>query len=82
MVPVFCLSCNEMIIKKWESLVSKEGSCELDIWPSIQSLTSDVISRTGFGSNYKEGERIFELLSQQAQGIMKSWQGGNNIVTR
>ena len=65
MVPAFHLSGNEML-GKWENLVSSKGSCELDIWPDLQSLTGDVISRTAFGSNYEEGLHIFELIREQS----------------
>ncbi|CAI9272124.1 unnamed protein product [Lactuca saligna] len=65
MVPAFQLSSSEML-GKWEKLVSSKGSCELDIWPDLQALTSDVISRTAFGSNYEEGLQIFELIREQS----------------
>ncbi|KAI3519039.1 hypothetical protein L1887_08015 [Cichorium endivia] len=64
MVPAFHLSGSEML-EKWEKLVSSKESCEIDIWPDLQALTSDVISRTAFGSNYEEGIQIFELIREQ-----------------
>ncbi|CAL2253534.1 unnamed protein product [Prunus armeniaca] len=66
MLPTFYQSCSEMI-DKWESLVFKEGSCELDVWPYLENLTSDVISRAAFGSSYEEGRKIFQLLREEAK---------------
>ena len=73
MVPAFDQSCSEMI-SKWNKLVSsKEGrSCELDVWPFLQNMTADVISRTAFGSNYEEGRKIFQLQIEQAQLVLKA----------
>nr|BAX04012.1 cytochrome P450 72A556 [Platycodon grandiflorus] len=73
MVPAFSLSCSEMIAK-WEALVAEERPCEVDVWPGLQTLSSDVISRTAFGSNYEEGRRIFELQKQQAELIIEASQ--------
>ncbi|XP_028104006.1 cytochrome P450 CYP72A219-like isoform X2 [Camellia sinensis] len=61
MVPAFYLCCSEMI-NKWENNIAlTEGSCEVDVWPYLQTLTSDVISRAAFGSNYEDGGKIFKL---------------------
>ena len=59
MLPAFQLSCSDMVTK-WKKL-SVGGSCELDVWPYLENLTGDVISRTAFGSSYEEGRRIFQL---------------------
>ncbi|KAL5738370.1 hypothetical protein ACOSP7_031131 [Xanthoceras sorbifolium] len=65
MLPAFYQSCNEMI-SKWDKLVCKDGSCELDVWPFLVTLRSDVISRTTFGSNFELGKRIFQLQTELA----------------
>ncbi|XP_023744534.1 cytochrome P450 CYP72A219 [Lactuca sativa] len=73
MVPAFYLSCSEMI-EKWGKLVTKESSCEVDVWPHLQTFSSDVISRTSFGSSFEEGKKIFEFQKEQAELIIKGIQ--------
>ncbi|KAK1438010.1 hypothetical protein QVD17_03811 [Tagetes erecta] len=72
MLPAFHISCSEMI-SKWEGL-TKGKSCEVDVYPHLQTMTSDVISRTAFGSSYEEGRRIFELQVEQAKLVIKAAQ--------
>ncbi|XP_042499552.1 LOW QUALITY PROTEIN: cytochrome P450 72A397-like [Macadamia integrifolia] len=73
MLSAFYTSSNEMV-SKWEKLVTSKGSCELEVWPELQNLTRDVISRAAFGSSYEEGIRIFKLQDEQAKLLMQSLQ--------
>ncbi|KAH9613666.1 hypothetical protein KSS87_004433, partial [Heliosperma pusillum] len=74
MVPVMAATCSEFI-DRWRSMISPEdGSCELDIWPEFQNLTADVISRTGFGSNYEEGSKIFKLQKELVTLVIEAMQ--------
>ncbi|CAN4103018.1 unnamed protein product [Withania somnifera] len=67
MVPAMHKSCEDMI-NKWEILLcNKNKSCELDVHPYFEDLTSDVISRTAFGSSYEEGIHIFHLQKELAE---------------
>ncbi|KAM3222312.1 hypothetical protein P3L10_021582 [Capsicum annuum] len=71
MLPAFYVSCSEMI-SKWEEVVPMETSFELDVWPDLQIMTSEVISRTAFGSSYEEGRIVFELQKEQAEHVMEA----------
>lgn len=73
MLPAFYMSCSELV-SRWDKLVTLEGSCELDVWPELQNLTGDVISRTAFGSSYEEGRRIFQLQNEQAKLMTQAFQ--------
>ncbi|CAK9322667.1 unnamed protein product [Citrullus colocynthis] len=69
MFPAFSKSCGEMVTK-WEKMIPEEGCCEIDVWPDLQNMAADVISRTAFGSSYEEGEKIFQLLKEWAKLLM------------
>nr|XP_027127083.1 cytochrome P450 CYP72A219-like isoform X2 [Coffea arabica] len=71
MLPAFYKSASEMVTK-WENVISPKGLAEVDVWPNLQALTSDAISRTAFGSNYEEGRRIFELQREQTEHLMQA----------
>ncbi|KAF4386828.1 hypothetical protein F8388_006783 [Cannabis sativa] len=78
MVPAFYVSCNEMLTK-WEQLMVKQNGSdkecgEIDVWPYLQNMTGDVISRTAFGSSYEEAKNLFELQKEQAELAIKAIQ--------
>lgn len=62
------------MVEKWEGMVGPEGSFQVDVWPELQDFTADVISRTAFGSNYKEGRKIFQLQTEQTELILLALQ--------
>ncbi|XP_015164616.1 cytochrome P450 CYP72A219-like [Solanum tuberosum] len=74
MVPAMHKSCEDMM-NKWEILIcNKNKSCELDVHPYFEDLTSDVISRTAFGSSYQEGMKIFQLQKELAELTRQAFQ--------
>ncbi|PON76245.1 Cytochrome P450, E-class, group I [Parasponia andersonii] len=68
MLPAFHLSCSEMICK-WEEMLCKDSTTELDIMPFLEFLSGEAISRTAFGGNYENGRRIFQLQREQARYV-------------
>ncbi|XP_023758186.1 cytochrome P450 CYP72A219 [Lactuca sativa] len=70
MVPAFYICCNELV-NKWEKMLSNESMCEIDVWPYLQTLSNDAISRTAFVSSFEEGRKIFELQHEMLELIIK-----------
>ncbi|KAL4271752.1 hypothetical protein GQ457_13G029190 [Hibiscus cannabinus] len=50
----------EAMLEKWKGQVGKE----IKVFGEFRLLTSEVISRTTFGSSYLEGEKIFAMLNK------------------
>ncbi|KAI7724469.1 hypothetical protein M8C21_005690, partial [Ambrosia artemisiifolia] len=71
MFPAFYVSCSELI-PKWGEMIGEDGVGEVDVWPDLQMFTSDVISRTTFGSYFEEGRKIFDLQNEQAKLVLKA----------
>nr|ACG27500.1 cytochrome P450 CYP72A28v3 [Zea mays] len=73
MLPAFAACCTDLV-ERWEGLVAdgQQQPCEVDVWPEMQNLTGDVISRAAFGSSYLEGRRIFQLQGEQVQLVVQA----------
>ncbi|PQP91688.1 uncharacterized protein Pyn_09761 [Prunus yedoensis var. nudiflora] len=52
----------EIMLERWKNQDGKE----IEMFEEFRLLTSEVISRTAFGSSYLEGEKIFEMLMKLA----------------
>jgi PHYB activation tagged suppressor 1 len=59
MIPAMIASV-EAMLERWKE---NEGK-EIEICEEFRILTSEVISRTAFGSSYVEGKHIFEMLTK------------------
>ncbi|KAA8532861.1 hypothetical protein F0562_033022 [Nyssa sinensis] len=59
MIPVMVASV-EMMLESWKQHEGKE----IEVFQEFRVLTSEVISRTAFGSSYLEGKDIFEMLNK------------------
>lgn len=50
----------ETMLENWKDYQGKE----IEVCSQFRLLTSDVISRTAFGSSYLEGRKVFDLLTK------------------
>ncbi|KAE8710155.1 CYP749A22 protein [Hibiscus syriacus] len=50
----------ETMLERWKQFQGKE----IELFEQIRLLTSEVISRTAFGSSYLDGEKIFDMLTK------------------
>ncbi|XP_059648720.1 cytochrome P450 CYP749A22-like [Cornus florida] len=57
MIPTMITS-SEMMLERWKNYEGKE----IEVFEEFRILTSEVISKTAFGSSYLEGKSIFEML--------------------
>ncbi|KAK9149116.1 hypothetical protein Scep_007873 [Stephania cephalantha] len=55
----------EMMLERWR-ITYAEGNNEIEAFQEFRVLTSEIISRTAFGSNYLEGKNIFDMISKLA----------------
>ncbi|KAI3755712.1 hypothetical protein L1987_55518 [Smallanthus sonchifolius] len=70
MFSAICLSCSEMI-NKWERLTAGSGVVEVDVWPFIDNLAGDVISRAAFSSCYEEAQKLFCVQKEQMELVLQ-----------
>ncbi|KAI3731691.1 hypothetical protein L1987_62880 [Smallanthus sonchifolius] len=52
------VECVESMLERWKPY----GGKEIEVFEEFKHLTSDIISRTAFGSSYVEGKDIFQML--------------------
>ena len=57
MIPAMITSV-EVMLERWKHHEGKE----IEVFEEFRLLTSEVISRTAFGSSYLEGENIFQMM--------------------
>lgn len=55
----------EMMLERWR-ISHEAGNSEIEAFQEFRLLTSDIISRTAFGSSYLEGKNIFDTITKLA----------------
>ena len=59
MIPAMVESV-DMMLKRWK----ETGDKEMEVYEEFRILSSEVISRTAFGSSYEEGKQVFQKLGE------------------
>ncbi|GMN72227.1 hypothetical protein TIFTF001_055228 [Ficus carica] len=54
------ISSVEKMLERWKNYEGKE----VEVFEEFRLLTSEVISRTAFGSSYQEGKKIFDMMQK------------------
>ncbi|OMO72124.1 Cytochrome P450 [Corchorus olitorius] len=67
MVPEMIASV-EMMLERWR----KQEGKEIEVFQEFKVLTSEIISRTAFGSSYLEGKQIFDMLTKMTLIIARN----------
>ena len=67
MIPEMITS-SETMLQRWK----KHEGKEIDVFEEFRLFTSEVISRTAFGSSYLDGKDIFEMLRELTVLIFKN----------
>ncbi|KAA3487965.1 cytochrome P450 CYP749A22-like protein [Gossypium australe] len=67
MIPEMIVSV-ELMLQSWKKYQGKE----IEVFEEFRLLTSDIISRTAFGSNYFEGKTIFDMMTKYSNIIRRN----------
>lgn len=62
------VSSVEIMLEKWKEYEGKE----IEVFEEFRILTSDIISKTAFGSSYMEGKNIFDMLMKLTLLVSKN----------
>ncbi|KAJ8623919.1 hypothetical protein MRB53_032449 [Persea americana] len=68
MIPTM-ISSAEIMLDGWRKYEGKE----MEVFEEFRVLTSDVISKTAFGSSYLEGKDIFEMLMKLGDATVRNF---------
>ncbi|RCV20275.1 hypothetical protein SETIT_4G043300v2 [Setaria italica] len=61
-------ACAGEVIRSWEAAAAVGGEVTVEVGQQFMELTADVISRTAFGSSYRQGKEVF--LAQRELQLM------------